>query len=183
MIGSRGATIKDIQHRTGAMLEVEKGGFPHQHQSSSSSTSSADLKQITIMGTPDQIEAAKAEINRIIGTTAGIREYHENEFAGDPSAMHQGMQYGIQPGIQPGMQNGMFNFNAMFNGSMDLETMTKMWETQGLMGAMMGGIMPSMQPPMQSTQPPVQSTQPPSYQQPAQGDEDDFPPPGFTASA
>ena len=180
MIGTRGATIKDIQHRTGAMLEVEKGGFPHQHhQSSSSSTSSADLKQITISGTPDQIEAAKAEINRIIGTTAGIREYQDNEFAGNSSAMNQGIQYGMQPGMQP----GMYNFNAMFNGSMDLETMTKMWETQGLMGAMMGGMMPPMQPPMQPTPSQTQTSLPPSYQQPSHGDEDDFPPPGLAETA
>lgn len=172
IIGTHGATIKDVQQRTGAFLDIEKT-MPQQYNQSSSS--SPALRQITISGTQEQIEAAKSEINRIIGTTAGIREYRDDEFAGNTTQMNASMPPNMQPGTPMGMLMGM---RAMFNSAMDYETMRQFMESQMYYGMAPPNMPPPNMPPpsdaIASSYPP-----PPPPPPPAAGDEADYPPPGM----
>ena len=87
VIGQRGATIKDIQRKTGTIVQVD-----------TDDDRNGSLRTILIAGTEEQQQAAIAEINRVIGTTAGTREFREDEFA---------YMYGMQPQAgNPGAPEG-----------------------------------------------------------------------------
>lgn len=70
VIGTKGAVIHDIQRNSGAIVQVERGD---------SKDPNSLLRGVNISGSAEQIEAAKAEINRVIGTTAGVHEFRDDE--------------------------------------------------------------------------------------------------------
>ena len=115
VIGQRGATIKDIQRKTGTIVQVD-----------TDDDRNGSLRTILIAGTEEQQQAAIAEINRVIGTTAGTREFREDEFAKQNG--------GYMPTMTP--------MTSMFSSSIDLETMQKFMEKQMMNNAYMYGMQP-----------------------------------------
>lgn len=142
VIGQRGATIKDIQRKTGTVLQVDTDEDDRQ----------SNLRTIVIAGTEEQQQAAIAEINRVIGTTAGTREFREDEFAKQNGA--------YMPTMTP--------MTSMFSSSVDFETMQKFMENQMMNNPYLYGMQAQggaaaqpeggAVPPMQGMQP-VQSMQ------------------------
>ena len=157
VIGTKGAVIKDIQRKTGTRMQVEN---PDKNDEA------LNLRSITIVGTEEQQQAAIAEVNRVIGTTAGMKEFKEDDFSKSNST-------GYMPGMTP--------LNSMFSSSMDFETMQKYMEMQIMNNPHMFGMQPQaggmpMPPPGGS-----ENHMPERSAAPASGhDEDDSsPPPGF----
>ena len=157
VIGTKGAVIKDIQRKTGTRMQVEN---PDKNDEALS------LRSITIVGTEEQQKAAIAEVNRVIGTTAGMKEFKEDDFSKSNST-------GYMPGMTP--------LNSMFSSSMDFETMQKYMEMQMMNNPYMFGMQPQAGVPM----PPAARGENHIQEQnagPASGrDENDdcSPPPGF----
>ena len=106
VIGTKGAVIHDIQRNSGAIVQVERGD---------SKDPNSLLRGVNISGSAEQIEAAKAEINRVIGTTAGVHEFRDDEFAKEP---------------QNPYMSGPGGMGSLFNTALDLESMQKYMEMQ-----------------------------------------------------
>ncbi|KNB42875.1 hypothetical protein JH06_3357 [Blastocystis sp. subtype 4] len=101
VIGKGGVIIKDIQLRTKAFIQIP--GKPVEG-------SNPPVRLINIAGTEEQMKAAKEEIQRMIGTTAGVgQEYKEQS--------------------QP-MNNPWSGMQAMFNGAADLDQMQQYMQMQ-----------------------------------------------------
>lgn len=112
------------------------------------------MRYVSIHGSQKQQEDAQAEVNRILGTTAGSKEYKEDSFAQDPRS--------YMAGISP--------FNNLFNSSVDLDTVQKMYNEQAFMYFMQPGMpQPGMPPPG----PPQPGMPPQGMPQPG------MPPPGM----
>ena len=149
MIGTRGAVVQDIQRKSGAHLHVDRADAKDH----------PGMRYVSIHGSQKQQEDAQAEVNRILGTTAGSKEYKEDSFAQDPRS--------YMAGISP--------FNNLFNSSVDLDTVQKMYNEQAFMYFMQPGMpQPGMpQPGMPPPGPPQPGMPPQGMPQPG------MPPPGM----
>ena len=157
VIGTKGAVIHDIQRNSGAIVQVERGD---------SKDPNSLLRGVNISGNAEQIEAAKAEINRVIGTTAGVHEFHDDDFAKEPHNPYM-------PGVGA--------MGSLFNTALDLESMQKYMEMQMMSQQGMNpyyGMYPGapQQPPAGAPVPPPPASA--AAQPPVPGEEEDAPP-GF----
>ena len=157
VIGTKGAVIHDNQRNSGAIVQVERGD---------SKDPNSLLRGVNISGSAEQIEAAKAEINRVIGTTAGVHEFHDDDFAKEP---------------QNPYMSGPGGMGSLFNTALDLESMQKYMEMQMMSQQGMNpyyGMYPGapQQPPAGTAMPPPPTH--PAAQPPVPGEEEDAPP-GF----
>ena len=170
VIGTRGAVIMDIQRRSGAKVQVEKAD-PNDR-------AGLGLRTVVIVGTEEQQAEARAEINRVIGTTAGTREFKEDEFA-------SGAQSTYIPGVGP--------LNSIFNSAIDFETMQKLMEMQMSSSFMYGqqptpdgqppqplyGMYGQPMPPPQQAAAPQEAPAAPKEKEEEKGVEEEEAPPGF----
>ena len=161
VIGTHGAVVQDIQRKSGARLHVDRRDAKDH----------PGMRYVSIHGTQKQQEDAQAEVNRILGTTAGSKEYNEDSFAQDNRS--------FMPGFGP--------FNGLFNSSVDLDTVQKMYNEQAYMYFMQPGMQPGMQQPgmqqpgMQQPGMPQPGMQPGMSQpgMPQPGMQPTMPPPGM----
>ena len=149
VIGTHGAVVQDIQRKSGAGLHVDRADAKDH----------PGMRYVSIHGTQKQQEDAQAEVNRILGTTAGSKEYNEDSFVQDARS--------FVPGIG--------SINTMFNSSVDLETAQKMLNEQAFMYSM--HMMSGMQPGMPQPGMPQPGMYHPGMSQPG------MPPPGPQQSA